>query len=302
MEFLTKNFKTILIIALIGYVYFNNQKIQRLNTDLIGKTDAYQQLTDEIAALEIKYVNQTDLLQATEAKFKSEAGALKGEIKLLSNATYLIREHARKSNNSDLVYQGTRAKYVVNEIRYNNGPAVGYVLIFDDGRVVSKLYRSEINVDTAVSVDDITGKYVVLNKADYILKSPSINFNGEKNWYNKPFPLKITSGTALVDPTEAAEKSRVYKWLPKYNLGLSINEHVSYGAAVSLAGIGTTQNDLKWKFLSLGLQYNKVDKVEFTLTPVLYRAFKALPNTYLGPTIEFGQNGMQFGLGLQLGL
>ena len=196
------------IVLLIGLAYAA-QKISdlfqengRLHTELIGQKERYEQLSERAAKLENQYVDQETLRKELELQFQQEKDALTGRIKVLSNATFLIREKARRSGQSDLVYQGKRVKYVLNEIRYNDGPPVGYVLIFDDGRVVSRLYNHQLEVKTAVSRNEDSGRYSVVSRAEFILRSPSLNLNGERNWFNKPFNLPITGGKAFIDPTE----------------------------------------------------------------------------------------------------
>ena len=169
-------------IVILVTLYFGSQAVsyikdivgtnERLHIELVGQKEKYQQLSEFTAKLEIKYVGQEKLRKELERNFSAEKGALKGRIKILSNATFLIREKARKSGKSDLVYQGNRLKYIVNEIRYKDGPPVGYVLIFDNGKVVSKLYNHRFDVKTAVSRDEDSGRYSVVSKADYILMSP----------------------------------------------------------------------------------------------------------------------------------
>lgn len=287
-----------------SYFYGLKTENKRLHTELIGQKEQYKQLSDHAASLEIQYVDQQRLNKELEAKFANERDSLKGRIKVLSNATFLIREKARKSGRSDLVYKGKRLKYVLNEIRYNDGPPVGYVLIFDNGNVVSKLYNHELSVNTAVSRDEGSGRYDIVSKADFILRSPSLNTNGEKNWYKVPYPLTITGGKAFVDPTEPNQlKPKFHWWAPHLNMSIDFNREISPGLGVSLAGYGVTKNDLDWRFVNLGAHYNETDGVEATLVPAMYRPFSnILSNTYIGPGIQFGDNGIGYFLGLQVGL
>src|SRR5690349_1013604 len=68
---------------------------ERLNTELIGKTEAYKQLSEHAAKLEIKYKTQEELRAELEKNWANEKDELQGRVKILSNATYLIREQAR---------------------------------------------------------------------------------------------------------------------------------------------------------------------------------------------------------------
>lgn len=314
-------FKIVLILsALIAVIYFGDRAVSyikgvlnensRLHTELIGEKEKYKQISDYAAKLELQYVDQEKLKQELEKKFAAEKNELQGRIKVLSNATFLIREAARKNNTSDVVYQGDKLKYILNEVRFNNGPAVGYVLIFDDGRVVSKLYNHEIQVNTAISRDEDTGKYSIISKADYVLKSPSLNVNGEKNWFNKPFPLKISGGTAFIDPTEKNQLTPGLKlWAPHLNGGMSAGAGASGGFVrptldFSFAGYGVTKNDLDWKFLHIGADIDtELQDPGMHLTPFSYRFWPSvLTNTYVGPAIGWNKSGLNGQLNLNLTL
>lgn len=278
---------------------------KRLHEDLVSKTEAYEQLSDKAAKLENQYVEQKQLKEKLEKEFQEEKSALNGRIKMLSNATFLIREKARKTGKSDFTYQGKMFKYILNELRFNDGPPLGYVLIFDDGRVVSKIYKHEINVKTAVSRDEDSGKYSVVSKADFILKSPSLNVNGEKVWLNKPYALSISGGTAVIDPTEHNQlRRRFHLWAPHLNAKVDFaSTEPSPGLGLSVAGYGKTKNDLDFRFLQIGFHYDNEAGIRSTLTPVLWRPFNSLlSNTYLGPGIAIDSVGLRYFLGVQIGL
>lgn len=312
-DFLLKLFfVSLLALGILYPVYQFVQNLlgenERLHTELLGQKEAYQQLSERAAKLETQYVEQEELRKQVEAQFAEEKEALTGRLKLLSNATYLIRERARESGRSDIVYQGDKLRYLVNEIRYQDGPPVGYVLIFDDGRVVSKLYNHRLDVVTAVSRDEDAGTYSIVSRADYVLLSPSINTNGEKVWTGTPFPLKITGGTATVDPTEKNQLApKMQWWAPHLNGGMS----VTAGAGglglrptvdLSLAGYGPTKNDLDWKFLHLGIDTDTDFQFPgFHITPFSYRFWPSvLSNTYVGPALGWDPRGMNFQLNLNL--
>lgn len=305
-------------VAVIAALYFGDRAVsyirgilgenERLHMELVGQKEKYQQLSDHAAKLEIEYADEAAMKKRLEEKFAAEKDALEGRIKVLSNATFLIREKAREANQSDVVYQGDRLKYVLNEIRFNDGPPVGYVLIFDDGRVVSKLYTHEIQVNTAVARDEDSGRYSIVSKADYVLKSPSINSNGEKKWKDEPYPLKITGGTALVDPTEKNQLyPRLHLWAPHLNGGMSAGAGTSGGflrptISLSLAGYGVTKNDLDWKFLHLGVDVDTdLKNPGVHILPFSYRFWPSvLTNTYIGPGVGFTKDGVNGQLNLNL--
>lgn len=274
----------------------------RLHTELIGQKEAYVQLSEHAAKLEIQYKSQEDLKAELEKNWKAEKEALQGRVKILSNATFLIREQARRENRSDLVYEGTDVKYLFNEIRFKDGPPVGYVLIFDDGRVTSKLYNHQISVNTAVSRDESSGRYDIISKADFILKSPHLS-KDTKNWMNEPFPLKITGGKALIDPTEPVQlEKRFHLWSPTLNGGFNVGSDLKAAVGVSLMGYGYSKRDLDWKFLQLGVDYSKTNEYGVHLIPVMYRPFpNYLKNTYLGAGVGLDDRGYNPFLSLSVG-
>lgn len=311
-SFIYKYFRELLIVFGIliftQYFFSNKREKERLFTELQGKTQKLQLLTKYSAKLEINYKKQSDLVTKLKKEWAVEQKHLKGRIKVLSNATFLIRERARKQKNSDISYVGKNMKYIVNEIRYSKGegkygPPIGYVLIFDDGRVVSRVYNHYIDVKTAVLRDEETGKYNVATKADYVLKSPSISSN-EGKWLNKPYPLTIKGGTATIDPTEPINKEKqFYFWAPRLNA--NINSGVSGprpGLGVSLMGYGYSKRDLDMRLMQLGIDYDKESGAGATFTPLLWRPLPdTLPNTYIGPGIRKDAEGNELFFGIQIG-
>lgn len=301
MNKLTATLAIVVLILLAAVAMLSKDK-SRLHEDLIGQTEKYEQLSDYAAKLKVEYKSQADLKAEVEKRFKNEMSAMEKRIEILSDATFLIKEKARESNNSDVVFNGENSQFVLNEIRFENGPPVGYVLIFKDGRVVSKLYTNQIKVGTVVSKDEDSGRYSIISKADYVLKSPSLN-SGGVSWFNKPYPLKITEGTAIIDPTERNQLvKQFYLWNPKINLNVNTNGSKTLpGMGVSLGSYGFTKNDSEFKFVQLGFQVDE-KVLRPTLAPILWRPLNLLPNTYLGPSLVYENGGIGYYLGIQVGL
>lgn len=303
----TKTLISLIALITISYSVYSTFRLQgsdktnsELYKELIGQKTKYEQLSKHAASLEIKYMSQEELQSKLNKNFSDEKIALKGRIKLLSNATYLIREKARKSDRADLVYQGKKIKYVFNELRFNSGPPIGYVMIFDDGRVVSKIYNHEIDVNLAVS-REASGHYHVVSKANFVLKSGHLKHDGV-NWFNKKYPLNIVGGSVDIDPVEVVTLPKRFIWRTQLNGNINIGNGIIPGLGVSLAGYGRSKNDLDWKFLQPGLQY-KDSKLGVIVTPVLYRISDTwLPNTYIGPGINFDSKGNNYFLQFSIGL
>lgn len=307
LEFLKLNFTLVIKLISLGLVILFISKHlpgnnDRLNQDLIGKEQQLKLITEYAADLKIQYVKQSDLQLKLNKEWAAEKKYLTGRVKVLSNATFLIREKARDEKRSDITYTGTGTKFIVNEIRMGqDGPPIGYILIFDDGRVVSKVYDHEIDIKTAMSRDESSGKYDVLSKADYILKSPTLGLG--EDWYNKPYALKIEGGTAVVDPTEANQSKHFYFWAPRLNGGVNVaRDGLAPTLGVSTMGYGYSKRDLDLKLLQIGTQYSKDRGTGLTFTPVLFRPFSdALPNTYAGPGIAVDKLGIDYFMGVSVG-
>lgn len=290
----------VLVLGSLLGIHYSESK--RLHEALIGKTQEFKKISDVAASLSIKYVEQKKLNESLQNTWKDEKEALEGRVKILSNATYLIRERARKENRSDLSYEGKTVKYVFNEIRFKDGPPIGYVMIFDDGKVVSKIYNHVIDVKTAVSRNEDTGKYTILSKADYILRSGHLKYDG-KNWFGEEYPLNIQGGTTLIDPTEKSNlKKKFYLWNPQLNgnLNLNLDGESNVGLGVSLMGYGYTKRDQDYKFLQIGAAI-KNNSISGTFIPIMWRPLpNYLNNTYFGLGMEINVIPNYF-LGLQIG-
>lgn len=297
------------LVALLATIYFVDRGIlyvkglrkdnDRLFTELVGQKQAYKQLSDHAAELAIQYQSQDQLRKELQQDFADEKQALVDRINLLSDATFLIKEKAKDSKSADLTFSGDKVKYAVNEIKFENGPPVGYVLIFSDGKTVSKMYDHDIQVETAVTRNDDSGRYEIVSKANYVLKSPSVSGSGSNNWYNKPFPLDITGGQAEIDPTIKNQLSpHLQLWAPHINAGMEggaslTGPFLRPSLDFSFSGYGVTKNDLDWKFLHLGGDIDtKLTDPGVHLLPLSYRFWgSVLSNTYVGPGLGVSKQG-----------
>lgn len=282
--------------------YISENKVTELYTELVGQKEKFTKLTEYSASLGKQYATQQEITKRLQREWDVERNNLRGRVKILSNATYLIRERARRQNTSDIEYKGGKVKYLFNEIRFKDGPPVGYVLIFDDGRVVSKIYNHKFDVKTLVSREDETGKYDILSKAFFVLRSGHLKTEG-KNWFNVPYPLRIDGGTATIDPVERLKVKKKFIWAKQLNANINFTSKPAAGFGLSLAGYGVSKRDLDFKFLQLGAQYSTQSEVGLTVTPAMWRfAPNLLPNTYLGPGYYVDKDNSGYFVGLQIGL
>ena len=310
----------LIIVTIIGAVLFAYSKWRDANEerrfkDLIGTQTKYEQLTKYTAKLESNYKSQ-DVLHEKAKKQWAEVSRSKDErIKLLSDATYLIGRHVEKQDGPDYYFQtkkGTR-NYILNELRLQgkDSPAIGYVMIKNDGRTYKRNYKFEINVQNLQTIDEDTGRVKVYSKAFLIAKERSPlakRVKGYKDWHNLAYPLDITGGVAYIDPTMSSTRSKFQWWAPHLNGGVSLGafgdgSNLRPTFDISLSGYGKTKNDLDWKLLHLGANFNSEAKdVGLYIVPFSYRPFnKYITNTYIGPAISWDKDGRTFNLNINLG-
>lgn len=293
------------------YVLGLESNSERLHKELIGQKESYKQLTKHMAQLESNYVKQTQLSQSAKNRFTEVIRAKNERIKLLSDATYLIGRHVTKQNGPDYYFETSKKtrNYVLNELRINgnDSPPLGFVLIKNDGRTYKRGYSYEFRVEQLQTVDENTGRIKVYAKAFLISKekSPLVKrVDGYKNWKDIKYPLKIVGGTALVDPTIRNQlKPKFFLWAPHLNANANFNsKYPIAGLGVSLAGYGITKNDLSFKFIQLGAQYNKLKGLEGTIIPLMWRPLtNILPNTFIGPGASLTDGDFNYFFGVQVG-
>lgn len=305
---------TVAGIAVFGYSLWRDAQEERKYADLIGTKEKYEQLTKYTAKLETKYETQKEVAKRAKREFKEYKKSANERIKVLSDATYLIGRHVEKQNGPDYYYETPRAtrNYVLNEIRLQgkDSPAIGYILIKNDGRTYKRNYKFEVNVKNLQTIDEETGRVKVISKAFMIQKEVSPlkkRIEGYDSWHNKPYPLEITGGVAFVDPTEPDVSPSMWWWAPHINGGLSLGAggsgafmrpHISF----STSGYGISRNDLEWKFLHFGLDTDtELKKPGISFMPASYRFWPSvLTNTYLGAGVGYTEDGMNYQLNLNV--
>jgi hypothetical protein len=322
-EMILNNFKNIVVgvllicIAVFVYREYKNYKENnRLHQELIGQKTAYEQLSKHTAKLEIKYEDQEKLGKALIEYWKDVAISKDERIKMLSDATFLISKHYQRTDGPDYFFETPKKtqNYVFNEVRLDgpDSPPIGFVMIKSDGRTYKGTYAFEIRVDTLQTVDEGSGKVKVYSKAFLIPKDNGLAGKRRpdlKQWKGLEYPLNITGGTALIDPTvKRTDTKRLRLWAPRLNGGVNTvagTEGLEFklGLDVSLAGWGRSRNDLDWKFLGLQLNTNsEFNNVGLGLIPASYRLFQPwLTNTYLGPILGISTKGYEAGIHLGVG-
>jgi hypothetical protein len=316
-----KHLKSLILLAVLGFCalffwdYWNHKKRLQF-ADLIGTKEELKRLSEYVVELEVKYIEQQELLNLATKRFKEERGALKEQIVLLSDATYVMRSYARQNNEPDYYFETGPGgqSFIYHEIELTGpdglrGPPIGFVMIYSDGRVVSRAYNHVIQIENVVSRDPTTGRTNQITKGNYILKDrhlgsrPNKPIPGKENWADIPFPLVVDSGTTLIDPVRENERRRFYLQ-PKPNLGVTFSPSgISPYFGAHLAGLGFSENDLDWKFAHIGIKINNpISSSALVLAPVSYRPSRRwLGNTHIAPFFEYGKTGASGGIMINLG-
>lgn len=272
----------------------------RLHQELIGQKEAYVQLSKVHAKLAVNYESEKDLHEKAKKEWGEVSKAKNERIKLLSDATYLISRHVEKQNGPDYSFRtkrGTR-NYILNEIRIagKDSPAIGYILIKNDGRTYKRNYAFEIQVKNLQTIDENTGKIKFYAKAFLVQKESSLlakRVEGYKDQKDVKYPLEITGGTVLYDPTIKNQLKNRFMWTMNFNGGVNVGaqgDSLLKGAlGVSFAGYGPHKADLKYKLLQVGAGFNSdATFANIHLIPVSIRPLpKFLKNTYIGPGIGY---------------
>lgn len=304
-DILSKYFLFLLkAVTVLGICYFvyglykDKNDAERKYKEIIGKEENFKRINDYVADLEKKYVSEKQMKEELEKKWGDQKKHLEGRIKYLSDALFVIKNNEESDTSNSKIIEVS----ILKDGKY--GPPLCYVKK-DGDTIYKKVYDFQINVDTAISKDEDSGKYFILTKANLaLLENPLIN----SEWKDKPYPLKISNGTAIIDPTEKSLENKFYWFNPKLNGGINFGVLAGQffskpSISVSWMGYGLTKNDLKWKFISTGVDFDtKFNNPGINFSPFLYRPFDSfIVNTYIGPGINYTTSGTGYYLGLSLG-
>jgi len=308
----------LLIIAALGYSMFKqHQALTKAKNDLVGQKDAYQQLSSTYAKLETDYVSEKSLAEQAKKNWQNELAEnkkLKDQLRGLASATFSVSQTPVVGAPDKLV-PGPDG-YLYQEITYQDakgkqGPPTGFVKVANQtGVVTSKLFDHDIQIETAIAVDPKSGKVEVFSKGYYVLREPSLAdtdpSSGKTSWKDVRYPLNITGGSLVYSPgapPAAASYPSRFLVAPHLNAGvfaaLTTDQGVEEGAHVDVTwlGYGRTKNDLDFKFVGLGTDFNK-NYGDVSFVPVSYRVpfIPLISNLWVSPTIGLDVGGKAFGL------
>jgi len=296
------NIALILVVVVLAFLYNRSLKDNKvLFKNLVGKTEQAKKLTKEVLLLENRYVSQEELQKKAKVEFNSVMKLLNSTIKELTQINLAIKEKATKQSKSTIIVEGEDG-FSANEVSFKDGPPVGYVLNYNDGEVISKLYDFELILDSITTKDEKSGRYKIATKANYVLKSLSL---ANQKWLNKKYPLNVSNGVSYIDPTERIKsRNRLYLLNPKFNIGINlVDKDIVPTLGVSVASYGPSKEESRLKILNFSAFLRQDDSLGLLIHPVLFRlAPKTFPNTFVGPSLHFDNSSVNFSLGVQVGL
>ena len=296
--------KYLKIILLSILVVLGSLKVYELlfttidHAELIGTEDKYVQLNKNLAKLKTKYRKSEDIRREVTKRFKEVRADDLKKIKRLSDVTFTLGKHIDKNSTARHKFETKSGKkgYILYEFNINgpNSPPSGYILVTKEGKVRIRYYKSEFHVESAISIDDKTGRSKVFYQAKYTLLETSPLAKRIESYSDQkgiPYKLFVNKGTTLVDPTRRA-RSRHFILTPKISLGI-INSSLSVSPVIGLGiiHIGTSKEDISLTLLEIGGN----DKLIY-LAPVKVRFSSFLSNTKIGLQMNLGSSGIQYGL------
>lgn len=320
------------ILTLAGIMYFGwnlwedkqREKEERKALEerygkLTDTKEAYVQINAQLAQLATLYKDQAELAKDVALAWKDLAIERGERVKLTTDTTVSVDNTEDKAPKSDYEFLTPEGKksYTLNELRVEgkDSPALGYILVKNDGTVYKKNYKFEIHVESVQLKDDLTGKIRVVSRAFLV---PLENGLAEdrrpdlKKWKDEKYPLKVTGGETVVDPQEPIlVLNKTKGWVP-WSLNLNAGFGVFGGRGgdidtkatvdTNFFGYGYSKQDLDWKILHLGVDYSKTGGLGLHLMPFSYRPIPSLlTNTYVGPGAFLTPETNGYFLGLNVG-
>ena len=321
VKFIAANFWKIVAVIGVAFLIYTVFKKDRQYENLIGLTEQYNQLSKHAAELEVKYQDQKTITEKVKKDWADELGHIKGTKKANIRADFVLNNHAKTDSNADLIYIGKdgKQKYLFHELAFVDekgavGPPIGYVMVYEDGHVVSKVYKHHMEVKTLLTKDEDSGRYKVLSKGDYVLEQPGLAHrkgSTKTDWTGVPYPMNIVGGEADIDPTEgAAQAARFRLWDPHVDLGASFGVGTSLktvfypSLGATFSSYGRSKNDNTLRFARIGVGGTRGDGIQFNFAPVMYNlggVTKILSNTFVYPQVSYGlKTGVTYGIGMSL--
>lgn len=257
--------------------------------ELLGKTEAYEQLSDSLASLEIDYKEQSDVVAYYEKELDLKPNTT---VVSVSKSRFGVKGKAFEEQNGQKFYE----IYLPDGDK--KGPALGVVIL--GNKVTVRAYDHDYEIVQAIERDEKTGRFKILAKGYYVLKE------GESTWKDKRFPLSITGGEATVDPTYGAISKKKFWLKPRATVGIDLTypeKDVLPGLKIFPFSYGENPDVSDWRLFGVGISGNQKTGPVLSVAPVamnLKKGIKFLRNTYIGPVINFDEK-RSYGATLQVG-
>lgn len=286
----------IIFFLAIGYYYYIKMD------SAIKRSQEYLQITDELAQSKIEVISQKEITNKLKNHWDSEKSILLNQISQLSSTSFSLKNSTNISKSVDLqIFKDGKRKYLFHELHFSDGdklgPPIGYVMIYDDGHVVSKIYKHHIDVNQAQSLNRKTGKYVILNKADFVLEQSGLanrRDSSKYDWTNKPYPLNVLNSEVVI--SNDTPKFKFFD--PKISLSASVS-NLGFG----LGGSFSMSSYARFRFFRVGVEknINNSNNYDFFLAPFEYNISRIFNNTFVYPLININENSnVGGGIGLSV--
>ena len=262
-----------------------------------------------------KYVFDSEIIDKARQSFSGNMKIEYDNIGALTDATYLIRSYAKKNNKVDLecVYDG-KLKYVFHEVHLKSqdgevGPAIGYVMIYSNGKVVSKAYNYKVEAHTMIQEEK--KNYKVTNSVDLIMLQSGLAVrkdSSKKDWRNIPYALPIENAETFINIEKMKKGKIVFDFSPDLGINTIItlkDKNIDLVPNIGFSLISYKKDGInKFRFIRFGIGGRKIrNGFNYSFSPILYNLHDLilfLDNTYIGPII--GYDNRKFNLGAAITL
>lgn len=216
--------------------------------------------------------------------------------------------------------------YTIQEVHLGdkNGLPIGYVQIYDDGKVVAKAYDFDLLSKISVAYNPRTRKFEANAATSYKLKEKPV-VTGD-DWEDKEFPLQTKVTVEISKYLKPTQKFIDFGVNPLFSVNYGYVTDNSFGLSVGLGAsllnmgtscfqkienIGPCNSDFKILGVTANVDIVRsdkkfVDRVGVQVHPIMVNTRKLkIPgfyNLYLSPSVGSQGNDMRFGIGLNFSL
>lgn len=303
--------KSILVIVAIAFIFFNYNKL----VNWINKPSEVIALTTKIEELEaglIKYTAKPDdtylkeLVAALKEQNSIALKALEKDGKKIDQLTQVVtklqsdfqlQQGSSYKDEDKPTEPSTRDFYDTVTYRPDsNGEQLPMARVFFHPELVDSepwtVQNFPLNLYTnVIQTENKDGSYS--NYVETYFTNDFVSTSKGKKYYFKS------------DVAWAKKEITEKKFRLNTRLGVSSNlslDDVFPGIDVSFASYGKTERDIDWRFLTIGIGGSK-DSIYGYFKPIEYNTGNFIPlieNLYIGPFINYGEKGTEFGGGISV--